>query len=97
MSAMKLILILVLLGGIFGLGVAYQRGSFDRHVNSDQLQGKWRQFEGEAKIRWGKLTDDDWRIAEGNAEKLAGRIQERYGNTKAEAYREIDELFKAID
>jgi len=28
-------------------------------MNSDQLQGKWKQMKGAVKERWGKLTDDD--------------------------------------
>src|SRR4051812_33228441 len=44
-------------------------------MNTDQLQGKWEQMKGEAKVQWGKLTDDDLDQVEGNAQKLAGRIQ----------------------
>jgi len=28
-------------------------------MNVDQLKGKWKQLRGEAKERWGRLTDDD--------------------------------------
>lgn len=54
-------------------------------MNTDQLKGKWDQLKGDAKVRWGKLTDDDLKSAEGNTEKLVGRIQERYGLAKEEA------------
>jgi uncharacterized protein YjbJ (UPF0337 family) len=33
------------------------------------------------------------RPAEGNKDKLAGRIQERYGKTKEDAQREVDDFF----
>jgi uncharacterized protein YjbJ (UPF0337 family) len=65
-------------------------------MNTDQLKGKWKQFHGEAKSRWGKLTDDDWKTSEGDAEKLAGRIQEKYGDTKEAAHQEIDKLFRGL-
>jgi uncharacterized protein YjbJ (UPF0337 family) len=29
-------------------------------MNWDQIEGKWKQFTGSARQRWGKLTDDDW-------------------------------------
>src|ERR1700686_5344482 len=28
-------------------------------MNSDQLQGKWKELKGMARERWGRLTDDD--------------------------------------
>lgn len=57
----------------------------------DMIAGKWKQAKGEVQKQWGKLTDDDLAQVEGDREKLAGRIQERYGMTKEEANREIDE------
>ncbi len=59
--------------------------------HSDVAEGKWKQWTGEAKKQWGKLTDDEVKQAEGNAEKLAGVIQERYGRTREEAEREVRE------
>jgi uncharacterized protein YjbJ (UPF0337 family) len=63
-------------------------------MNVDELKGKWTQLKGEAKVQWGKLTDDDLDQIEGNAQKLAGRIQERYGYEKAQAQREVDEFLR---
>ncbi len=51
-------------------------------MNRDQTKGKWHQLMGEIKRKWGKLTDDDLRVAEGDLEKLAGRIQERTGENR---------------
>jgi uncharacterized protein YjbJ (UPF0337 family) len=64
-------------------------------MNMEQLKGKWNQVKGEAKIQWGKLTDDDLDQVEGNAQKLAGRIQERYGYEKARAEREVDDFLRS--
>jgi uncharacterized protein YjbJ (UPF0337 family) len=63
-------------------------------VNSDQWQGKWKQFKGSIKERWGKLTDDDLNVIEGNRDQLAGRIQERYGIAKEEARKQVDAWMK---
>jgi len=57
----------------------------------DRVSGMWKQFKGEAKKQWGKLTDDDLMEVEGNRDKLAGKIQERYGVAKEDANRQIDE------
>jgi uncharacterized protein YjbJ (UPF0337 family) len=66
-------------------------------MNTEQLKGKWKQFHGAAKARWGKLTDDDWTTAEGDAEVLAGKIQEKYGDTREAAHAEIDKVFQSIN
>ena len=60
-------------------------------MNKDTFKGNWKQFKGNAKKKWGKLTDDDLDVVEGNADILAGKIQERYGITKDEAKKQIDE------
>jgi len=60
-------------------------------MNWDQIEGKWTQLKGSVKSQWGKLTDDDLDRAAGNRDKLAGRIQEKYGVAKEEAERQVDE------
>jgi len=62
----------------------------DDEMNSDILQGKWRQLKGEARTQWGKLTDDDLDQVQGQAEKLVGLVQERYGYNRDQAQREVD-------
>ncbi|KRG75673.1 hypothetical protein ABB28_04825 [Stenotrophomonas chelatiphaga] len=62
-------------------------------MNKDIISGKWTQLKGQAQKQWGKLTNDDLDVAEGNAEYLAGRVQERYGIARDEA----DEQVKAFD
>lgn len=63
-------------------------------MNSDILKGKWRQLKGELQNQWGKLTNDDLDRIEGNAEKLAGALQERYGYERDEAQREVDRFLE---
>ena len=48
-------------------------------MNWEQVEGKWDQFKGSVKEKWGKLTDDDLTMIEGQRENLAGRLKERYG------------------
>ncbi len=61
-------------------------------MNRDILQGNWKQLKGGIKKQWGKLTDDDLAQAEGDFQRLAGRVQERYGLEREEAERRVDEF-----
>jgi uncharacterized protein YjbJ (UPF0337 family) len=64
-------------------------------MNWDQVEGNWKQMTGAIKQKWGKLTDDDLTAAKGRAEILAGKLQERYGITKEDAQKQMDEFVKA--
>jgi len=57
----------------------------------DQMQGKWKQMKGHVKEKWGKLTDDDLDVIAGKKDQLVGKIQERYGITRAEAERQVND------
>ncbi|MCM3620040.1 CsbD family protein [Sutcliffiella horikoshii] len=59
-------------------------------MNQTTMKGKWNQMKGDAKKKWGNLTDDDLQQIEGDRDKLVGKIQERYGKSKEEAEREVD-------
>jgi uncharacterized protein YjbJ (UPF0337 family) len=58
-------------------------------MNKDTLQGQLDQFVGAAKSQWGKLTDDDFLTVKGDAQKLKGAVQERYGITMDEAHDQV--------
>lgn len=60
-------------------------------MNSDQLNGKWKQLKGEAKERWGKLTDDDLNVIDGQQDQLIGKIQEKYGIAREAAQKQVEE------
>lgn len=62
----------------------------------DRIEGNWKQFRGQVREKWGKLTDDDLDVIAGHRDKLAGRIQEAYGLGKADADREIDEWERSV-
>jgi uncharacterized protein YjbJ (UPF0337 family) len=63
-------------------------------VNADVIKGNWKQVKGQVKEWWGQLTDDDLDRIEGSAEKLIGRLQERYGWSKERAREEVDRRFR---
>lgn len=58
-------------------------------MNEDTIKGKWKQLSGKIQAQWGKLTNDDMDIAEGNTEYLVGKIQERYGIKREEAEKQV--------
>ena len=60
-------------------------------MNTDRAEGKWKQMKGTLKEKWGKLTDDDLTVIEGNKDQLVGRVQERYGIAKDEAQKQVDD------
>lgn len=66
-------------------------------MNWDQIVGNWKQAEGKAKEKWGKLTDNDWTVVKGKREQLLGKVQERYGIAKEEAEKQIAEFERTYD
>jgi uncharacterized protein YjbJ (UPF0337 family) len=68
----------------------------ENNMNWDQIEGKWRQFTGSARERWGKITDNDWATISGKKDQLVGRIQVRYGVAKEEAEKQADEWLLAL-
>lgn len=66
-------------------------------MNWDQVQGKWKQYKGQLRTKWGKLTDSDLDVIEGNRQQLVGKVQEYYGLTKEAAEKQVDEFVHALD
>lgn len=60
-------------------------------MNWDRVAGNWQQFTGSIKTQWGKLTDDDLAMINGQRDVLAGKIQERYGIAKDAAESQLDD------
>ena len=66
-------------------------------MNKDVFEGKWKQIRGEAKVWWGKLTDDDLDRVAGKFDVMAGLLQEKYGYTRQRATEEIDKRVKEYE
>jgi len=64
-------------------------------MNSDQIEGKWKQLKGSAKKQWAKLTDDDLDYINGQHDILVGKLQERYGYAKEDAQTRADQWLKS--
>ena len=66
-------------------------------MNNDRAQGSWEQVKGHVQKAWGKLTNDDLDVIEGDRKLLAGKIQERYGIAQDDAQKQVDEWNSRID
>jgi uncharacterized protein YjbJ (UPF0337 family) len=67
-------------------------------MNWDIVAGNWKQFSGKVKQKWGQLTDDELAQVNGKREQLEGMLQARYGYTKEQAQKEIDDwMTKSAD
>jgi uncharacterized protein YjbJ (UPF0337 family) len=65
-------------------------------MNWDQIEGKWKQYAGKAREKWGKLTDDDLQVIGGKKDQLVGKVQERYGIAREEAQKQVDEFARSF-
>ena len=65
-------------------------------MNWDQVEGKWKQYKGQVKEKWGKLTDDDLDVIDGRRQQLVGKLQERYGTAREVAEKQVDEFAKSL-
>jgi uncharacterized protein YjbJ (UPF0337 family) len=66
-------------------------------MNWTQLEGKWPQLKGQAKTRWGKLTDDDLTQIEGHRDVLLGKLRERYADAKEDLEDQLDSWVTSLD
>jgi uncharacterized protein YjbJ (UPF0337 family) len=60
-------------------------------MNWDQVQGNWEQMKGKAREKWGEITDDEMTEIGGRKDQLIGKIQAKYGSSRADAERESDD------
>jgi uncharacterized protein YjbJ (UPF0337 family) len=63
-------------------------------MNINEIKGKLKELKGDFKKKWGELSDDDWKVVGGNKDKLKGILQQKYGRSKEQAQREVDEFSK---
>ncbi len=65
-------------------------------MNWDQIVGNWRETKGKLRAKWAKLTDDDLEAIGGRKDVLIGRLQQRYGQKKEDAERDVDTFLQGI-
>jgi uncharacterized protein YjbJ (UPF0337 family) len=65
-------------------------------MNWDRVQGDWTQIKGKVREKWGNLTENDVEALNGQRQQLEGILQERYGYTKDQVKKAIDEWASAL-
>jgi uncharacterized protein YjbJ (UPF0337 family) len=63
-------------------------------MNHDVFEGKWKRMRGQAKVWWGKLTDDDLQKVDGKLDQLLGLLQQKYGYSRQQAEEEFKKRTK---
>ncbi len=61
-----------------------------------KISGKWKQFKGKVKEKWGDLTDDELDQYEGNEDQLEGYLEEKTGKSRAAIRKELDRMANSI-
>jgi len=64
----------------------------EQQMNWDEIAGNWKQLTGKVQQQWGKLTNDDLDVIDGKREELIGKVQARYGVSKEEAEKQVNDF-----
>lgn len=64
-------------------------------MNWNEIEGKWDQFKGKIREKWGKLTDDDLTQIKGKRDQLEGKLRERYGYAQDRVASEVNKFLEA--
>lgn len=66
-------------------------------MDKNIFEGNWKKIRGRVKEKWGELTDNEVAQIEGKKDVLAGKLQKKYGMTRMEAEKEINDFLAEID
>ena len=55
---------------------------------------KWKQLKGKARERWGKITNDEMDVINGETDQLIGKIEEKYQTKRADAEKDVREWYQ---
>lgn len=60
------------------------------------FQGEWNEMSGKIQQQWGKLTDNDLHVIEGNNKEIYGLLQKYYGYAKDEVKDQVEEFLDGL-
>jgi uncharacterized protein YjbJ (UPF0337 family) len=66
-------------------------------MNWVHIKGHWTELEGRILSTWGRLTHDDLAAADGQVELLVGRLMVRYGLSKEDAVRRVEDWAASLE
>jgi uncharacterized protein YjbJ (UPF0337 family) len=60
------------------------------------MEARWTQVKGKVREFWGEFTGDDVDWIAGRRDRLIGQLEQKYGMSRAEAERQVDEFIERI-
>ena len=66
-------------------------------MNWNTIQNDWKEYEGDAKLQWSRLSPAQIKATQGQRQHLSARLQEVYAVSPQEAERQIAELAEQAD
>ena len=66
-------------------------------MNREQLESKWTQLKGKARVKWGELTDDELEETKGRYDRLVSILQNKYASKKEEIKKDFDEWLDSLE
>ena len=61
-------------------------------MNKEQVEGKFQQLNGEIKKMWGRLTDDEIILLDGQEDSFYGKPKEKYGIAREEGEKSLKHI-----
>ena len=58
-------------------------------MNWNTIQNGWKEYEGDAKLQWSRLSAEQIKATQGQRQHLSARLQEVYAVSPQEAERQI--------
>lgn len=68
-----------------------EKGSF-MNLDADMLKAKWKDISQEARKKWDSISEKDLEKVKGNAVAMVSLIQEKFGISKEDATKKVEEL-----
>jgi len=59
-------------------------------MNWDRIQANWQHYKVIARVRWGRISADEFDLIAGRREALAGQIQEVYRVSPEMAHKQVE-------
>lgn len=66
-------------------------------MNTDRIEGNWKQISGKVREKWGQLTDDDLTQIDGKRDQLIGKIQQSYGLARDAAEAQVRDFENTLN
>jgi uncharacterized protein YjbJ (UPF0337 family) len=65
-------------------------------MNWQTIERRYKEYKGQLRSKWGKLTDNELELARGRRNVLVGKLQQRYGIPQRAAERQLDEWVQSL-